>query len=204
MVITAVVGVWRDNFTVARDTVGGSCVLSTKLAVAIFRRLRMSAAPMPCSIAVANERGQRAITAGVSPKDFPLGAWSVGCAMYEKSARALGTTEPHRVGGFTGHLVVWVPGALIDLTIQQFHRPNKGIEVRRPLVLASDVLDERPANSGIYRTTLDDITYVAYQVHPEAAHYRQTPAWRQDLDVARVDALVDQVIDRVTQLAAAT
>lgn len=116
------------------------------------------------------------------------GTWTVGVV----------GTDPIQPGGYRGHLVVMaavedtdgeVALRLVDMTAPQFDRPNRGIRVRRPLVLdpalsvASTLLpggrafDLAECGAGI-----GWMNY-AVQAHPD--DYRNAPNWRNPEHVDR-------------------
>lgn len=171
-----------DDFWRAGPNVG-RCIEAARICVAAWRRAGVDCKAVACDVWAFNAKGWGLANLNVAAADWPADAWSVGCDCDDRSlhtSRSDGSTSR-----FNGHVVIVGAGWLADVTAQQFHRPSKGI------VLHGAVLAERPDDEREPVAYRADTTTVVYRLRPEMASWRLTPAWRQDLDYATLDRLVD-------------
>ncbi|HWN96914.1 MAG TPA: hypothetical protein VNT99_17935 [Methylomirabilota bacterium] len=109
---------------ILRNFARDSCIASTRVALLVLHRFGIRAVAMPCKVKVFNPMYWKRIREGVSDisKHLP-GEWSVGIGY------GYGPTQPGRMA-FNGHLVAVTDpsrGVMVDLSIDQISRPNKGI-----------------------------------------------------------------------------
>lgn len=108
-----------------------TCVLSTRIGLAVLEAVGVPAIAQPVFVTVYNREGWRLTQERVPVDEWPEDAHSVG-------------VDPQNLfkggGGWNGHLVlvIRVPGqprTLIDLTADQFDRPAKGMLVGGPVFM---------------------------------------------------------------------
>lgn len=107
-----------------------TCVLTTRILLDILRERGFHGAPLPMSVAAYNDIGTTWLETHGSPRHHDhfeelraAGGWIVTCGFGH---------EPEGPG-WAGHLVCAVDDVLIDATLDQFSRPERGINLA-PLV----------------------------------------------------------------------
>jgi hypothetical protein len=98
-----------------------SCIATTRVTIEVLRHFGVRAAPWPVNVSVFTEAAWDLARQGVPIGEWPPGAWSVGIHV---------DASPDRVG----HLAAIAGGYLLDGSIDQAARPEKGIHALRPLV----------------------------------------------------------------------
>lgn len=178
---------WPENtFAVAR---GGTCIETTRAAVAVLRRLRLDARPLPVAVHAVNARAELLHVRRVPVEQWPSDAWSVGIVdLGVQSYDSL--DEPSRRTGWAGHLIVAGPDWLLDLTAQQFSRPDHDLHIDGAMLGLSLRFD--PTREGT-RVALPRGGAIRYLPQPWHKAWRSTPAWRQDIDPRRLAAFVEVV-----------
>lgn len=168
------------TFTQFKNT--NNCILSTRLGVDVLKRYGLDAKAQPVIVAAFNREGYEMYARNVPPSQWPDDAWSVGVA---------GTGESDRdVRAWDGHLVVLLrnpPNAegrkvrtLIDLTADQFDRPERGIYVGGPVFmdLTSTWTPHDPLFTTMGAGSPDDVrTVVLYKPQVNAGDWRSAPDW---------------------------
>lgn len=162
----------------------GRCVEATRIVVAIMRRLGHEAGPLACDVIAANRAAAALMAARVPITAWPPEAWSMG-ALCDITPSAPILQEPGRVKGFGGHLVVAGARWFADFTVEQYHRPSRGI------VLGTAILGPRDGESA--EIDLPRGGRLMYTWRPEVRRYRTVPAWRQDIDHHFEAELVERV-----------
>jgi hypothetical protein len=159
-----------------------SCIASAWILSEVSRRLGFDATVLPVSLSLEN----KAMT------DFraKLGGWpptreevAAVAAVGGRVVVVGDPATPAAASKWAGHLVVVVHGrgelALIDLSADQAHRPQKGIRVEAPIVvpLAWDTWQEFQKGGALTGTRSDGVTMIymvqktlPYQVSPDWIH----------------------------------
>lgn len=164
----------------------GRCVEATRVAVAALTQVGVVCRAEACDVTALNCVDADWRAAGAEPP-MPTDAWSIGLRC-DAMAMAPNLSEPYRRRkGFAGHLVVRGDGWFADLTAQQLHRPEHGVHVLG--VLAGEV-DEAEL---LAQAELPHGGLVEYFWRPEIRHWRNTPAWRQDIPAELIRLLVQGV-----------
>lgn len=185
-----------------RDT----CVLSSNIGRAVLRSYGIDARPLAVRALVCNRVAWEATEGDLTRlwemtlEDAPEEFWTVGLGFGER--------EP---GRFPGHLILSTrnPDRIIDLTLDQASRPDKGIRLEP---FSDDVdreaLRKFERGEGVLRTDdAEDGSVVAYGRVPDL-DYRRGTDWRGitaaevdfDLDNWReevVGALREKIADRL-------
>jgi transglutaminase-like putative cysteine protease len=159
----------------------GRCIEVTRIAVAVLRRLKIPARALACDTIVFNEAARALYDSGVPVEDWPSAAWSGG-TMCSTPQQGPNLSEPHRVAGFGGHLVMAGDGWFADYTLQQYHRPARGV------IITAAFCAEVVFGSCGARLELDHGGVVEWYWRPQVKSYRTTPAWRQDFPHATMVA----------------
>jgi hypothetical protein len=107
-----------------------SCILSTRIGVEVLGRFGLKARPRPVNVLVQNLDAYRLSEQRVPVEQWPDDAWSVGVA----------PGQAPRPGSWPGHLVIELrepdqPRVLIDLTADQFDRPERNLKVGGPVFM---------------------------------------------------------------------
>lgn len=122
--LSALVEAWSE---VAREKQlhQSACILATRTACEALSYFSIKAVALPVQVGVHNAVLMQQLDAGLEP-DWESGAWGVGIDPDK---------TPTVPGGWNGHLVAHLPehDTFIDLTLDQFARPAKNINVQ-PLI----------------------------------------------------------------------
>lgn len=204
--VLALVDLLPAGFAMTGETVDGRrrgrCIEAVRIATAVLPAAGVACRPMPCDALVYNAAARELVTAGVPLADWPAAAHSLGVAVdgdaYAERGMVPGgrggalepggsLSEPYRRSGWAGHLVTVGDGWLLDLTAGQFARPDRGIVVEDAI---AGPLEE--ASAGV-EVDLDEGGILVYRWRPEAARWRRTPAWRQDVRRELVELMVERI-----------
>lgn len=185
-VVEALVEILPDDFAWADKAARkGRCVEATRIAVAVLRRMGVECKAMACDVDVLSPEAARRLEAGELVPPFDGDVWILGIRCDEPGGPS--RDEPTRRRSFGGHLVVVGDDWFADLTAQQFSRPEHNIVVDGAIVGAY-----WPGDAAV-RAIRHDGTEVRWMWRPEIAMWRRTPAWRQDVPVDLLDAMVRRV-----------
>lgn len=152
-----------------------SCITMSRLLRMLLRAEGLDAREAPVEARIANAAAASCL-GGSSDPQVRSGAYIV----------TIGDPDHPRPGGWTGHLVVQCEGLLIDASIDQASRPQRGIHLDVPLAVRLPTGFEE--DGATLRTTVRDGVLVEYTHRPRNTSYLQTPSWRkapQLLPVAR-------------------
>lgn len=121
-----------------------SCLISTRVVLDVAAVAGIPAVPQECNTYAANAKAAKLVDDDVPFTDWPPSAWSVGVV------QANGDTTR---GGWNGaHMVALLGPAgdrlLVDVSAEQFARPNKGILVPGGSVVAPWVEEAGTAVEG--------------------------------------------------------
>lgn len=167
-----------------------SCIASTRVAIDVLARFGMPAEPLPVTVYICNEIFARHVE-------------RVGQPATEEEARRLfevdgghtiliGDRPDADTQGYPGHLVCLLrPDLMIDLSIDQATRPQKGI-VLRPFAVpvTADFVDGRSA-----RVVGQNGCVLRYQRHPHRG-FKNSGDWR---DASRTAPIVDEIARKIRQ-----
>lgn len=176
--VSALVRLLPDDFATTINPIDGRrrgrCVEACRIVRAVLGQLGVQTRPMACDVMAANAQAVELINQGLPAQSWGVGAWSIGCCC-DSTRPAPISDEPARKRGFGGHLVLVGDGWFVDLTAQQFHRPELGIVVASALVGRWHE-DQVAAELDLPRGGL-----LRWLWRPEIRSYRTVPAWRQDV-----------------------
>ena len=175
-----------------------TCILSTRIGMAVLEYFGVSARPRAVSVMVFNAEGWKlyweAMKAGSAPDwgSHPT-AWSVGVG-----GSGVSTWDPvQQRTKWDGHLVIETSDVLVDLTLDQAERPERGI-FAGPTVLPlhsewhteGTLLLENPHGNILLYQAIDDL------------NWRQAPDWKQ-YD-KRIAGDLIRIISKIKTLSEAT
>lgn len=154
-----------------------SCIESTAAALDFLRRQGISGRELSVTVQAFNEPAWTLVEAGVMPNDEAgaavwemRNAWSIGVGYFD------GPVPPP--GRFGGHLVAVVHGArwLVDLSIDQASRPEKGLTIR-PTVIRFGAIGK--PETSLTAVSADGVLLVyGLNRSPWAELYRAARGWR--------------------------
>lgn len=157
------------------------CIAATRHGIEALRYFGVEAQPVKVQTFAGNADWIRWIeqlaAAGRSPDDeaMPDGSWSVGIDLSADGVRATSAR-----GRYPGHLVFVADGFLIDLSLGQMSRPERGMTL--PFCAAFDLSGhERWDNDGAgFRVEHlpGEVVAVIYKRLPEV-DWRDAPDWRR-------------------------
>lgn len=184
--VTAVAGYLRA-LMVATGIRRDSCILGTRLAREVLAYFGLPATAVPVRFAVFNPAAWALLEAndGALPDPLPDGAWSVGVA----------ASGVHGPGRWDGHLVLRVDVAeplLLDVTIDQASRPERGIVLDEPVVAPWP--DRLAADGGPFVFVDGADNRLAYEVIEDTL-WRRSPDWtRGGADLRRLTGLAIRAV----------
>ena len=165
-----------------------SCILSTKAMCMIARGLGLRARPLTVETTIVNPVFATWIRA--RPLGTPIPD-DVAYRLGDEGGRFVvvgDRTEPAKPGFWSGHLVaivdspyVTAPPRLIDLSIDQAHRPKKRINLTGPITFPVEHTEFLQGTAEAHYN-LDDLLIV-YVAHPNDNSYSDSPDWLRTDDV---------------------
>lgn len=188
----ALVETLPDSFatTIGIEGLKGRCVEASRIAVAVLSKMGTSCRAMACDADALNAAAEAARLADTPSNEWPVDAYSVGMRC-DDTVTGRNFHEPARRRGFAGHLVVVGDDWFVDLTAAQLSRPDRGIVI--PGAMAGPYV---PGDTGV-QCLLGDGAALRYFWRPEIAHWRTTPAWRQDIPPLLMDAAIRAIRHRL-------
>lgn len=178
---------WLHQFALAtrawtlQNAVRNSCVLSTRIGIEVLARYGIQARPQPVIVVAANEEGARLALQNVPVADWPPTAHSVG-------VMGSGTSNPD-ANRWDGHLVIVLRNpsrlrTLIDITSDQFSRPERGIQIGGPVFMDITGLWS-PQDPLSTAAGADGNALITYWVNMQGGNWRETRDWtRSDDEIA--------------------
>ncbi|KQP62920.1 hypothetical protein [Nocardioides sp. Leaf285] len=172
-----------------------TCVATTAIGVRVLEHYGITARPTSVWVSAINGKGFRLREQGVHPSQWPDDAWSIGV---RPGMRATDVSLDARTGGWDGHLVLILrrPGGgrtLIDLTADQFDRPQRDLHVHGPVFMdipresawtprdPMSAITHRGASPEQSGSASANPTIVEYwptpPADPETRRWRTSPAW---------------------------
>jgi len=194
LALEALVMSWPEGLHVDPASGRGSCIETTLIVSRVLTRMEVEHRPMPCQVWLANARGREFADAGLPVADWPEDAYSVGVDP-DMAVTQASTSEPYSLNGFAGHLAVAGSDWILDLTVQQFARPDKGIVVDGGLLVDGLPIDPTADEAQMIVGDLRGGGVIRYITRNELASWRRTPAWRQDVEPGLIEAVCESMID---------
>lgn len=169
-----------------------TCILTSRIGIAVLERafapqiasgaLRLG--PQPVFVTVMTEKAYRLAGQGIPASQWPDDAWSVGISEHSTLGRP---------GGWDGHLVIMMrerdqPGgtlrrSILDLTADQFSRPQRGITIEGPLLagIRASWTPQDPLFVDLGQDSAPGSAWAIYRPmppgHPAAKSWREAPDW---------------------------
>jgi hypothetical protein len=157
-----------------------SCIAMTRVGCEVLNHFGYVAAPLNVEALIVNREYHRRLEAGLiapdrkpTDEDFAAGAWGIGMGL-EEHMRQLATQGVNPAG----HVVAVVGAYLVDLSLDQASRPEKGINLA-PHCFEFDG-DVYAGACWTYRINGGE-AFVEYQLRPDLETWRDSPDWRQGL-----------------------
>ena len=150
------------------------CILATRVAIETLRYFGVQAQELPVGLAVLNAEYVAWEQAG-RPEPMPPTAHSIGVDPdADPTDERLAT-----MGGYMGHLVaLTTDNVMIDLTLSQVNRPQKGIELG-PLIV--EVPGDFSTRKDWLYVLSNNRCEIAYQSRPDiGTAYKDTADWRSN------------------------
>lgn len=169
LIAAALVGVGRP-LVLARYGLD-SCIVSTRISIAVFEHFGYLAEPCPVRVAIANPQLVAGIAAGVDINEratWPVGAWTVGLGLLADPAKG-------------GHLVALSETVMVDLTLDQANRPEHRIALQPR---AFRVTPEFAAGEAEMQFVVNGCA-VAYRRVDEREWWKASPNWSRRDAVTR-------------------
>jgi len=146
-----------------------SCIASARAVIDVCGYFGIKAKPQPVRLMVWNRLGAELAAAKLPVDQWPAAAWSVG----------IEATGDYGNGRWDGHLVAVTGTHLIDASLDQASRPDKGITVgpRAELLPAGwpqRIVRAAPRGAVVAWEPVED------------EHYRDSPNWKPSAVRARV------------------
>lgn len=166
-----------------------SCIDSTRIGIAALAHFGITGRAEVMQCIVATRALFERLEAGTFDGNFRPGEHSVGIGFGVATGRA-GPPD-----SFDGHVVIVVPGApdvLIDLSIDNTHRPEKGIHIG-PLAMPLSA-DWREGGRAV---KIAGETRVIYCLMRNPPSYHASPGWRGHGKIVRL--LVRQIVARMKE-----
>lgn len=151
--------------------------------------------PLPCAVWAANAAGLALADAKVPVEEWPEEAFSIGV---DPDYTPPG---PTRLDQWWGHLCIAGSDWLMDLTAQQFHRPQRGVIVEGGLLVTDLPVDLTKDNTQMLEADLRGGGTIRYISRNELARWRMSSAWRQDVAPQIIDMVCSSVIDKLRERA---
>lgn len=118
---------------IREDFAPDCCVAATKITIEVFTRLGFKAKPLPCRLDILNR--QFAELEGKLGRPPTIEEQKLAFERGDKLAALSIREVPAEKDKFTGHMVAIVEQYMIDATILQAERPNKGIVFPEPVLV---------------------------------------------------------------------
>jgi hypothetical protein len=187
------VAAWPEGAALDPENGRGLCIESTKFMISALRRLQVDAKAMAVDVWAGNAD---AVAHRPEPMDtWPPTAFSIGSVCATGAGGPEIRAEPHRRGSFMGHLVIVGDDWLVDLTAEQFSRPQFGVHVNGG-VCAYPIPGVGAKDPFEVQMSLPAGGQLIYQTRPEVKSWRTVPAWR---DETGEKAVADEVVRRVLE-----
>lgn len=155
----------------------GQCIEWASIGVRTLRRYGVHSKALPCALLAANKSAVPLIDDGVPVADWPIDAWSIGCAP--------GQEGPHpRAVDYHVLIVGTEPSSdgsarfVIDLTARQFSRPAKALEIGGAIVVRDVTVDPFDVPGDL--SVMVGSARVTYTPMPWIKSFRNSGAWRAD------------------------
>ena len=150
-----------------------SCIACTRITIEVCAYFGVPARPQPVKVAAWTARAWELKDTALPPDQWPREAWSTGILTGE---------QPSRPGRWNGHLVAVTATDLIDPSLSQLSRPDRGLH----LAAAAFTIPPGWQDGEQARITLGDGTVLVYI--PVTNHgYRASPHWsRRSPTIRRV------------------
>lgn len=156
------------NRHIATQVRVNSCVLAARLSTLALSHFGVDSSVHHVDAVAMNTLWYKMyLEQGVPPSKLPPEAWAVGAVTGENA------TATHKVdltGGFMGHVIVTTRDYLIDITANQFDRPEKAIITGAPLIVPQEHIKQTehgfdiPVFQGVYILRPAERTLKSYKV----------------------------------------
>lgn len=162
--------------TLANLSIVNSCIFATRVAQEVFSRVGLTVRAQPVWVTAFNREAKALADDGTPMALWPVSAWSVGT----DERNGCNETE------WNGHLVLVLrrpgrPRLLMDMTADQFHRPDRGIFLDGPVLLDLPSGTSWTPQDPSWLTLPGSGVAVCYRPmspgHPSARSWSSSPDW---------------------------
>lgn len=192
---------------ILREFEARSCIASTRIGIDALKYFGINALPIPLRIMIFNSEALEMLQAGKDLDEIrtetlkymatdPGGPWTM----------AVGA-EIENSDGWAGHLVVGLPQMrlLVDLSIDQAHRPLKGLEFTEPLTFSIIEPDWwlKEKQYLEFRGTREDgrqVLMILDNEPPDPEGYKRSRNWRRDSSLHGSRRVFQEVTGKVIRL----
>ncbi len=141
---------WR-GFREEGASVLNACILGANYAHRVLDMFEIDHKVRPIGATVFNKRGWELFAERIPANQLPPEAWSVHC-----SSRS----EHRMVNGWSGHVVIETEEFFIDLTAEQFSRPQHEIQIFAPLIVPRKNIRELPSGTAVHDLGRTEDAYI--------------------------------------------
>jgi len=157
----------QDRYSINQDGISGNCLHTTRIALSVCEHYGVTSSPMFGVFMAFNKIGWRCFKNHTPSDKWPPAAWSVGVELEDATTNTIG-----------GHAFLVAKQGnedyLIDLSANQAHRPERGINLTPVVLPISEAIAiinwEGVGETHVWRI---DKTYVAYSGGTD----KWTPPW---------------------------
>lgn len=191
-----------ENFYTPEKPGRGSCVLIAHIVRDVLHRFGYSdAACLPCVVEVYNALASEYLK---KSKDLPLYEQTKLANEYKQRGGHIliigDPTDSDSDGGWSGHLVTVVDGHLIDLSIAQFPRPEKQLEIG-PVAMPFIHPGPWPEFTLVSTLTRADGAAVTWYATPNNHRYQTGRAAKLEARILAVEFLEKKIRNSIKAVA---
>lgn len=126
-----------------------ACILAANYVHRVLEMFDIDHKVRPIGATVFNRKGWELF--GTPANELPPEAWSVHC-----SSRS----EQLLTSGWSGHLVVETKDFFVDLSAEQFSRPDHQIQIFSPLIVPMSRISELPSGTPVHQLGRTEHAYI--------------------------------------------
>ena len=141
---------WQD-FRKEVPLTPNACILAANYAHRVLEMFDINHRVRPIGATVFNQRGWELFAERIPANQLPPEAWSVHC-----SSRS----ENRMVNGWSGHVVIETDEFFVDLSAEQFSRPQHEIQIFSPLIVPRSSIRELPSGTPVHELGRTEHAYI--------------------------------------------
>lgn len=177
---------WPATAMISPETKLPLCIETTRHVVEAFHRAGVpEAKPMPCALFAFNQPATLVVLGGLD--DAP------GACRIEVSPEAMKRMKRTSKTGWAGHLIVDHPDFILDLVLPGVIASTGATGFDNVTPFAAEKHNQIVDVDGAWMAMTEDGMCFRYEPRPRMASWRQTAAWRGDVDEVVVDSLAEHI-----------